>query len=82
MEVVQWVTASGAYATNLDVEDFLEYETEEEVREAVINSLEEPVVPYIPDFGLYVDNTEINEESVDQFVEEWKRLKHGNSSVL
>jgi hypothetical protein len=80
MEVVQWVTASGAYATNLDVEDFLEYETEEEVREAVINSLEEPVVPYIPDFGLYVDNTEINEETVDECVKEWKQVKYGNSS--
>jgi predicted nucleotide-binding protein (sugar kinase/HSP70/actin superfamily) len=82
MEVVQWVTASGAHATNLEVEDFLEYETEEEVRKAIIDNIEEPVMPYMPDFELFVDNTEINEESVDEFVEEWKRLKYGNSSVF
>jgi hypothetical protein len=66
-----------------NAKDFLQYNTEEEVIKALRDSIEAPICPYIDEnLDIEIDDTEydIDEEHLQIFLEDWKKLKENDTN--
>lgn len=69
--------ASATTTLDLDPHDYLEYDTKEDVQNAILEDLEMPSFPYLgDDMEAYIDSFDkINSDDLEQFLSEWEALK-------
>lgn len=77
MEINVYLNVSAIANQEFDPENYLHFDTEEEVLNAVYEDFRIPLMPYMQDCSLYVDSIEeiVYDIELRRFLEKWRELK-------
>lgn len=80
MELEAYFNADVVGIQNFEPEDFLEYDNEQDVVNAILDSFNPPSIPFSRNCVVYVDCIDdlVSSPNFDEFINKWKELKiHG-----